>query len=756
MVKYSTGSDFILALLFFISFISKFGCAPNLKDTEEITTKNYVESGDLNIKKQIGDIDHKFTVFGSKAYTSGVQDGTLANSEAAYTKIELDHLINLFNFSTLDIKHNTNLESNPNSLLFGMPYNLLNETMLFGSAITQVSEHENVELGGLKLADLPPLNVKLILRKTNSAQYVVSIVSCGPDCSNINNTQIVFSIPVVGITKDSSEKKIILDLSGLGKNLDLTSIRQGDPVLQDYTSEASKVVRCDYSKSTLVFDVETILVPNQHSDSDVKLENITITNRWYLRSASKNFNSSFVSRESSPGVGFFLTERSQTPLIERWDFEKRHGIKYYIKHVPLNFQHSFSAAFDQWNDQLLNLLGKKLFNYEFIPDNDPRNELIIAGDPRYNVLEWDLTNKAVYGGLGPALSNQSTGEIFHANVLIQGPTIVQLYSSWFKSKEEAALLRAQGDIIGADFLINKIKKSIQHFNSTNNLINFKLNLGTKLNFRIRSQQPSLEDPIIDKINFDPVPENFNFQKYMNAYFQDMVTHELGHNLGLRHNFKGSLGATGLRPSFGKVSRSVMEYLDRNFRHLDRIGEYDLMAISYGYLGIKPSHTDWYCTDEDLADLNDPIKSAECSKHDATNDPFSYQQSRLSRAIDLLISRGKTTPPEWTVNEMKDQLKIILTGLGVYAVSANNTFSTWTNFPHFPGRPQTASEVPNYVKSEIKNMICDPSFHNEIESKVSIEAKNIVNNNLEKLRQFTADVLSSFWTESELDCKLHQI
>lgn len=749
-------SNFPSELLFFICFFNILGCGKTLNNNEDISSKNYVQSGDVNTNKIIGDQDHHFTILGNSAFHDSLLNGTMRDISNTNNNIELDNLIDIFKLNLPDSDNKNYMSTSPDSLLFGLPYSLLNEPMLFGSAVIQISDHENTSMGNLKLADLPPLHVKPLLHKNKSHKYVLAIVSCGSDCSNISDPQVVIDIPVIGISNEDSDKKVILDLSTLGNTLELTSIRQGDPILENYISQSSKVVRFDFSKSTLVFDIETYLVPHSNLDSDSRLKDTIIKNRWYLKSEKNSFNTHFISREPSVGVGYFLTERSEKPLIQRWDFETPREIKYYIKNVPPQFHDAFSAAFDQWNEHLSALLGKSLFSYEFLNEHDSRNELIISGDPRYNVIEWDLANKTVYGGLGPSFANQFTGEIFHANVLVQGPTIVEIYSKWFKTKEITARLAAQGDIITADFITNKIIKEIQQLNTPSESSTFQLKFGPHFSFRIRSQQPSLEDPVIDKTDFDPLPEGYSFQNYMNGYFQDMVEHELGHNLGLRHNFKGSLGATGESPSLGKVSRSVMEYLDRNFRYLDRIGEYDLMAISYGYLGVKPKNKHWYCTDEDLANLSDPNKSPECSKTDSTNDPFSYFQFKLSRAIDLLIAKGKTSPPDWTVDEMKNQLKSILTGLGSYSLSASNTFSDWTNFSNYLGRPQNALEVHPYVLNTIKALLCDHTLNIDIESKETLEGKTIAQSNLEKLRKLSVELLQPIFSESDLACSVRPL
>jgi FAD/FMN-containing dehydrogenase len=103
----------------------------------------------------------------------------------------------------------------------------------------------------------------------------------------------------------------------------------------------------------------------------------------------------------------------------------------------------------------------------------------------------------------------------------------------------------------------------------------------------------------------------------------------------------------------------MEYLGRGFRYLNQISEYDLMAISYGYVGKKPEHLNWFCTDEDKAGSGKGGEgnSAECSSDDATADPFGFFESRLASAVDKLVARGSAEAPEWTVADMEGPLGI---------------------------------------------------------------------------------------------------
>ena len=144
---------------------------------------------------------------------------------------------------------------------------------------------------------------------------------------------------------------------------------------------------------------------------------------------------------------------------------------------------------------------------------------------------------------------------------------------------------------------------------------------------IHAQKTELEDPMI-KNHFELVPEGVSFDQYMNGYFSEMLEHELGHNLGLRHNFKGNLGAYESGEK-GSVSRSIMKYLGRPYRYLSAIGLYDKMAFSYGYKGVAPKHLNWFCTDEDQG--TDKIslthKLSECTKSEATSDSYSFWEAR---------------------------------------------------------------------------------------------------------------------------------
>jgi len=151
---------------------------------------------------------------------------------------------------------------------------------------------------------------------------------------------------------------------------------------------------------------------------------------------------------------------------------------------------------------------------------------------------------------------------------------------------------------------------------------------------------------------DGMPESF-----IGPLLADLVSHEVGHTLGLRHNFKASsiysmdqINSDELK---GKkaFTGSVMDYTPVNFRMesgqlqgdyaLTQIGPYDYWAIEFGYTfatDLKPilarvSEPELqYATDEDRGGP-DPLARI----YDLGSDPLAYaeEQIRLARH-----SRGK--------------------------------------------------------------------------------------------------------------------
>lgn len=650
-------------------------------------------------------------------------------------------------------KNNNEIQNQEESLLVGFPIGLIGEQNVFGGVITKVTDQESESLGTLKLTDLSPIHVRTLITRLPNGAPAMTLVGCFSNCSEDSEQQGLINFPIVGFNQETG--MLVVDMAAIGKELDLISMLDPKGEYTQLKAISSDTVAVDFDMKTLLFDIKTKMIPVTADPSDTSLKTTDFTVRWYMKLGS-GFNPAFRSREATEGVGFFKTERAANSKITRFsttgDGTGAAPVKYIIKNVPEEFKPHFVSAIKSWNVEFQKIINKDLISYEFVEGAEA--EAYVPGDIRYNIIEWDLVNKAGYGGLGPSIANQYTGQTMSANVLIQGPTIVKLYTEWFGVSQKANDLIAQGRKAEADALVKSFEVSVSKEMAKRTQKTFKLKLGKHLDMNIHAQKEHLEDPI-KKGHFEIVPEGMTYEKYMEGYMLEIVAHEIGHNLGLRHNFKGNLGAYENNAEPGSVSRSVMEYLGRPYRHLNTVGPYDRMAIAYGYAGKAPAHKNWFCTDEDQgSDAKTlKVKSPECTKADATSDPFSFWEGRIDRILDLILNTATAEAPVWRVSEVKTQIDEAVVGLSAYALSAEATSGTWTNFFGKADRPDDKSQVKAYVLERIKLRICNPELQDVIKAKESAEAQKLAQDNLNEFLKTVSTKTAALgvYSAQDLNC-----
>jgi hypothetical protein len=257
---------------------------------------------------------------------------------------------------------------------------------------------------------------------------------------------------------------------------------------------------------------------------------------------------------------------------------------------------------------------------------------------------------------------------------------------------------------------------------------------------VNAQDPRLQDKVATKLDFETVPANVTYEEYMFGYFREMVAHELGHNMGLRHNFRGNLFASSSL-EVGRQSASIMEYLGRAYRHKDRISEYDHMAINYGYKFVEPTRRDMFCTDENVYDMARHKGSAECSRDDAENDPYTYFLRRFERVRDLYIGAGTSEAPLWTKEDIKPHFAKYSDGVLSYAESAQRSMESWIRFFALPGRPQKdVAAVKQFVASSLASVACEAGVEENLKESKSPEAAQAALINLNDFRKQVQDRL----------------
>jgi hypothetical protein len=149
------------------------------------------------------------------------------------------------------------------------------------------------------------------------------------------------------------------------------------------------------------------------------------------------------------------------------------------------------------------------------------------------------------------------------------------------------------------------------------------------------------------------------EEFLGQAIKEVVMHEVGHSLGLRHNFKASVMLRPDQVNDTSITRvkgmtgSVMDYNPINIAPKGQkqgdyasttIGPYDYWAIEYAYKPVDGDETAElkkiaarspdpdlaFGTDDDFAD-NDP----QINTYDLTNDTLAYGKQRIAMATELL-------------------------------------------------------------------------------------------------------------------------
>lgn len=173
---------------------------------------------------------------------------------------------------------------------------------------------------------------------------------------------------------------------------------------------------------------------------------------------------------------------------------------------------------------------------------------------------------------------------------------------------------------------------------------------------------------------DPVPQSF-----IDDSFISEILHETGHNLGMQHNFIGSMAYTARElqdPSFTSrygITSTVMEYAPLNLWPKNDsqgsyfqtvLGPYDYYAIKYGYAVIpgaatpeaeRPTLERWasswsdpryrYGSDEDVSWGDGHAADPRIEQGDLTNDPLGWCTTQSEMSDGLLRSLNARFPQQ---------------------------------------------------------------------------------------------------------------
>ncbi len=320
-------------------------------------------------------------------------------------------------------------------------------------------------------------------------------------------------------------------------------------------------------------------------------------------------------------------------------------ITFYIENtIPEKWRPYIKEGVESWNKAFEAAGFKNAIRALDQPD-DPTWS---AADVRYSSIRWISSSEPSFGAIGPSRVDPRTGEIFDADILIEASWILghkNTYRRWAgpETVEEAldGMPRAE---LEKGFNRYACRYGLGAFDNAN-LVNLSMHLDGLL-------PPD-----------QPVPDDFIGQSLV-----ELTLHEVGHTLGLRHNFQSSVSVPAERladRSFvmsNGITGSVMDYptpyvegasKPDHLYYTQVPGPYDVWAIRYGYTptvaatpwdekaflneiaekSTEPGHE--YGTDEDTYPLYalDPRNNI----FDLGNDPLAFGEAR-SRYLSSLWSK----------------------------------------------------------------------------------------------------------------------
>ena len=355
-------------------------------------------------------------------------------------------------------------------------------------------------------------------------------------------------------------------------------------------------------------------------------------------------------------VGYFLTvvkdfnkqsDRDQfVRYINRWHLEKPPGatetpyppkdsIKFHIeKTVPHKYRKAVREGIEEWNKTFEKAGWLNAIEVIQQPDNatwDPE-------DINYNTFRW-ITSNAGFA-MGPSRVNPYTGQILDADIIFDAD-FLQFWKQEFETFTPQAVAAMTG---GALEPVAAPPTAPWDLHSMHPGCQLSHGMSRQMAFghtAIMAAAPEQSAALIEKLIMQGLKE--------------VVMHEVGHTLGLRHNFKGSrlYGLNDLNDpakikDTGMVA-SIMDYNPANIMPKDApqgdyypttLGPYDYWAIEYGYKPLGGSTEGdlaelkkiaarsgepalQYATDED-SDGTDPDPSV--NRFDLGNDPLEYARS----------------------------------------------------------------------------------------------------------------------------------
>lgn len=458
------------------------------------------------------------------------------------------------------------------------------------------------------------------------------------DYSNISN-QLKFYYGMKPVQYDKS-RSYMSDVKGFPENVEVD-------VMLTYKSSSPAV-----ATSAGVSDYRSVPVGVRYSL--IKLPETPMAIRYaddrvgHFGDAVRDFsklkeNSSYVRY-----VSRWRLEPSDLEALQKGELvEPKEPIVFYMDHsIPREYRQYVKEGTLAWN-KAFETAG---FKNAIVVKEAPNDSTWSAEDARYSTIIWTAAHSMGYA-IGPSQTDPRTGEILNADILISSTFV----TGWNQEYQE---------LIGEEGLLTRYVQQQEALQSmpadrASRICTYETGKSHQMGLW---RTALIGQGLIS--GTDPMPNEF-----LGNAIRDLIMHEVGHTLGMRHNFRGSsaiphdkLNDSEFTGKHG-LTLSVMDYAATNiavdpakqgdFVNMT-VGTYDKWGIEYAYKpilakpmsgtaprlanpneeveflkeiaskGIDPMHT--YNTDEDthMGPMSlDPLSNT----WDLGSDPIEYAKER---------------------------------------------------------------------------------------------------------------------------------
>ncbi|MBS0264067.1 MAG: zinc-dependent metalloprotease [Planctomycetes bacterium] len=479
------------------------------------------------------------------------------------------------------------------------------------------------------------------------------------------NDSVLYALPVITTTPSGGmlvdmTRIFLSDDENIGRSLGMAFAFDRSTVgkVKAFSKNVEIQVAAVYSGSR---DLETVIDPR----------GAQVTVHY---SISRLTNTDYRPRMADDRIGYFMTvlkdfsekkdDQRFVRYINRWNLQKhdpsaklsppKEPIIFYMeKTVPINLRPYVRAGIEEWNRAFEKLGFSNAVEVRQQREEDDWD----PEDVSFNTFRW-ITAGAGFA-MGPSRVNPMTGQILDADIIFDADFLTtwkQQYET-FTAADAAALM---GQPLAEPAARKPVDPSMVafgaaiqngHHHEHGGACDFCMGMQQQLGFTmaVLTARGDVAAP-------GGLPDELIAQG-----LKEVVMHEVGHTLGLRHNFKASSWKTlaeiddVARSNAEGTVASVMDYTPANIApkgakqglyYPQTIGPYDYWVIEYGYKPIEgneaaelkkiasrsaePGHD--YATDEDTRGGidSDPL----VNRFDFSKDPLEFARRQTKSSSEL--------------------------------------------------------------------------------------------------------------------------